>query len=175
MTMAPRIPLVEPGTRPALADTEARILAERGRISLLYQALLNSPPIAAGWERMLTAVRNQTGVPADLRELIILRVAVLNRASFEFHAHVPHAQRAGVPDATIDAVRETPLAAVFTDRERRVLQLTDAMTRDIEVPDALMAELQAEWDAQGLLELVATVAAYNMVSRLLVALRIEHG
>lgn len=173
--MAPRIPLVQPGTRAELADTEARILAERGRISLLYQALLNSPPIAAGWERMLTAVRNQTGVPADLRELVILRVAVLNRASFEFHAHVPHAQQAGVPDATIEAVRQMPLADVFSPRERLVLELTDAMTRDIEVPDALMARLQAEWDAQGVLELVATVAAYNMVSRLLVALKIEHG
>ncbi|WP_046112534.1 carboxymuconolactone decarboxylase family protein [Aquincola tertiaricarbonis] len=173
MTM-PRIPLVEPGTRPELAETEARILAERGRISLLYQALLNSPPIAAGWERMLTAVRNQTGLPADLRELIILRVAVLNRASFEFHAHVPHARQAGVPEAAIEAVRQQPLAEVFGPRERLVLELTDAMTRDIEVPAALMARLQAEWDAQGVLELVATVAAYNMVSRLLVALDITH-
>ncbi|MCR5867872.1 MAG: carboxymuconolactone decarboxylase family protein [Aquincola tertiaricarbonis] len=173
MTM-PRIPLVEPGTRPELAETEARILAERGRISLLYQALLNSPPIAAGWERMLTAVRNQTGLPADLRELIILRVAVLNRASFEFHAHVPHARQAGVPEATIEAVRQQPLAELFGPRERLVLELTDAMTRDIEVPAALMARLQAEWDAQGVLELVATVAAYNMVSRLLVALDITH-
>lgn len=173
MTM-PRIPLVEPGTRPELAETEARILAERGRISLLYQALLNSPPIAAGWERMLTAVRNQTGLPADLRELIILRVAVLNRASFEFHAHVPHARQAGVPEAAIEAVRQQPLAELFGPRERLVLELTDAMTRDIEVPAALMARLQAEWDAQGVLELVATVAAYNMVSRLLVALDITH-
>lgn len=173
MTM-PRIPLVEPGTRPELAETEARILAERGRISLLYQALLNSPPIAAGWERMLTAVRNQTGLPADLRELIILRVAVLNRASFEFHAHVPHARQAGVPEAAIEALRQQPLAEVFGPRERLVLELTDAMTRDIEVPAALMARLQAEWDAQGVLELVATVAAYNMVSRLLVALDITH-
>lgn len=173
MTM-PRIPLVEPGTRPELAETEARILAERGRISLLYQALLNSPPIAAGWERMLTAVRNQTGLPADLRELIILRVAVLNRASFEFHAHVPHARQAGVPEAAIEALRQQPLAELFGPRERLVLELTDAMTRDIEVPAALMARLQAEWDAQGVLELVATVAAYNMVSRLLVALDITH-
>ena len=84
-----RVGLVTPGTRPALADVEASILAERGRVSLLYQVLLNSAPIARGWERMLTAVRNQTGVPAALRELIILRVAVLNGAPFEFEAHAP--------------------------------------------------------------------------------------
>ena len=91
-----RVPLVTPGTRPDLAPLELRIRAERGRISLLYQVLLNSAPIAAGWEQMLTAVRNRTDLAADLRELAILRVAVLNGASFEFDAHVPHAERAGV-------------------------------------------------------------------------------
>ena len=93
-----------------LLGVEARILAERGRISPLYQVLLNSPPIADGWERLLTAVRNRTAIPADLRELMILRVAVLNRASFEFDAHVPHAQRAGVGDDKIAALRQAGIA-----------------------------------------------------------------
>lgn len=169
-----RVPLVQPGTRPELAEVEARIMAERGRVSLLYQVLLNSGPIASGWERMLTAVRNQSGVPADLRELMILRVAVLNGASFEYEAHVPHAQKAGVSAEKIRAVRDEALPEVFAPLERLVLELTDAMTRDVVVPDALMARVQQHFDAKGVVELVATVAAYNMVSRLLVALNIEH-
>lgn len=171
---APRVPLVEPGTRPELAEIEARILAERGRVSLLYQVLLNSAPIAAGWERLLTAVRNQSSVPGDLRELIILRVAVLNRAAFEFEAHAPIALREGVAADKIEALRAPVLGAIFDERERRVLALTDAMTREVEVPEALMAQLGEAFDARGLVELVATVAAYNMVSRLLVALRVSH-
>lgn len=170
----PRVPPVEPGTRPELAEIESRILGERGRISLLYQVLLNSAPIAAGWERMLTAVRNQTSVPADLRELIILRVAVLNRAAFEFDAHAPIAARAGVGADKIAAVRERDIGDVFNERESLVLHLTDAMTRDVEVPDALMDRVAATCDAKSLVELVATVAAYNMVSRFLVALRVAH-
>ena len=169
-----RVPLVQPGTLPELAEIEARILAERGRVSLLYQVLLNSAPIASGWERLLTAVRNQTGIPADLRELMILRVAVLNRAAFEFDAHVPHAERAGVSGAKIAALREVVLPDLFAPDERLVLDLADAMTRDIDVPDALMARLQRRFDARGVVETVATVAAYNMVSRLLVALKVEH-
>jgi 4-carboxymuconolactone decarboxylase len=169
----PRVALVEPGTRPELAETEARILAERGRVSLLYQVLLNSAPIASGWERLLTAVRNQTGVPADLRELTILRVAVLNGARFEFDAHVPHARKAGVSAAKIEALREADLAAAgFDERERLALDLADAMTREVVVPDALFARLRAAFDDRGVVEMVATVAAYNMVSRLLVALDI---
>ena len=170
----PRVPLVQPGTRSELAEVEGRILAERGRVSLLYQALLNSGPIASGWERMLTAVRNQTSVPGDLRELIILRVAVLNRAAFEFDAHAPIAEREGVSAAKIQAVKDAVPGGAFDARERHVLALTDAMTRDVQVPDALMTELQAQYDPCQLVELVATVAAYNMVSRFLVALNLGH-
>ena len=170
----PLVPLVRPGTCPELVEIERRILAERGRVSLLYQVLLNSGPIASGWERLLTAVRNQTSVPGDLRELIILRVAVLNRAAFEFDAHAPIAAREGVSPAKIQAVQDVVIKDVFNPQERRVLALTDAMTRDVEVPGALMAELQMQYDAKQLVELVATVAAYNMVSRFLVALNIGH-
>ena len=169
-----RVPLVQPGTRPELAEVEGRIMAERGRVSLLYQVLLNSGPIASGWERMLTAVRNESGVPADLRELIILRVAVLNGAPFEFDAHVPHAQKAGVHDEKIAAVRSESLADVFAPLERLVLELADAMTRQVAVPSELMDRVQQHFDAKGTVEVVATVAAYNMVSRLLVALNVEH-
>ncbi|XAH22762.1 carboxymuconolactone decarboxylase family protein [Xylophilus sp. GW821-FHT01B05] len=169
-----RVPLVAPGTCPELADVEARILAERGRISLLYQVLLNSPSIAAGWESMLTAVRNRTGLPADLREMIILRVAVLNEAAFEFEAHVPHALKAGFSQEKIDALRAPAPGAVFTEEERLLLELTDRMTRDVKVPGELMDQVNARHDAQGTVEVVATIAAYNMVSRFLVALNISH-
>ena len=172
--MTIRVPLVEPGTRPELAEIETSILAQRGRISDLYRVLLNSGPLAAGWEAMLTAVRNKSSVPADLRELMILRVAVVNRAPYEFDAHVPHAQKAGVSDAKIAAVRETVIGSVFTESEAMVLELADTMTRNIDVPEALMDRLKAKLDARGVVETVATVAAYNMVSRFLVALQIGH-
>lgn len=151
-------------------------MAERGRISPLYQALLNSPPIAHGWEQMLSAVRNRNSLTPAVRELVILRVAVLNRAPYEFDAHVPHALAAGVSSAVIDAMRHIPLPAdaPLSAVERVALRLTDAMTRDIDVPEALYAEVRQHFNAQGQIDLVATVAAYNMVSRFLVALQIGH-
>jgi alkylhydroperoxidase family enzyme len=164
---------VTPGSRPELAALEAQIAAERGRISPLYQVLLNSQPIAAGWEAMLTAVRNKSSLPADLREIVILRVAVLNRAPYEFEAHIPHAQKAGVPDVKIQAIRQ-PQPEGFAPLERLVLELTDAMTREVQVPDTLMARVKTAFDDTQLVELVATVAAYNMVSRFLEALEIGH-
>ena len=174
MSAPPRIPPIEPGTRPELAEIEAKILAERGRVSLLYQVLLNSPVIAQGWEGLLTAVRNKSSLPADLREMVILRVAILNRAPYEFDAHVPHAQKAGVADDKIAALREAKIGAMFTEQERTVLRLTEVMTRDIDVPDALFAAVKKHFDEQAMIDLLVTIAAYNMVSRFLVATQIGH-
>jgi len=171
-----RIAPIAPGSRPELAEQEQRIRAERGRISPLYQVLLNSPPIAHGWEQLLSAVRNRNSIPADVRELVILRVAVLNRAAYEFDAHVPHALAAGVTQQAVDAMRSVPLrgAAPLTRQQYAAVHLADAMTRDIEVGEDVYAEVRSIFSTQGQLDLVATVAAYNMVSRLLVALQIGH-
>lgn len=171
---ATRVPRVIPGTRPELAQIEQAIAAERGEITLLYEILLNSAPLAEGWEKLLTAVRNRSSLPPDAREMVILRVAVLNRAPFELEAHLPYAEKAGVSRAKIDAIRRGELDQEFTPLERAVLTLTDTMTRDVQVPDAVFAPLRVHFDDRSLVELVATVAAYNMVSRFLEALRIGH-
>ena len=167
-----RVPLVTVGTDPGLADLERRIDAARGRISPLYRALLNSAPIAEGWEALLTAVRAKTSLRADLRELVILRVAVLNRAPYEFEAHLPHASKAGLAESKIEAVKVSAMSPSYDELERLVLAYTDAMTRHIDVPDDLFSRLAQRLDAKTIVELTATIAAYNMVSRFLVALRI---
>lgn len=174
---ASRIEPVVPGTRPELAVLEARIAAARGRISPLYQVLLNSPAVVEGWEAMLTAIRQKTSLPPRLRELIILRVATLNNAPYEFEAHVPHALAGGMPQSVIDVLRANPApdeVQGLQAGEAEVLALTDAMTRDIEVPDAVFGPLRERYDDAQLVELAATVGAYNMVSRFLVALRVGH-
>lgn len=163
---------VAPGTRPELAELEARIKGARGRISPLYSVLLNSPLLAGGWEQFFTVIRQKTSVPARLRELVILRIAVLNGADYEFEAHVPHAVAAGMTREQVGelkANRSESLQGI----ERLVLQYTDAITRDLAVPDALYAQLDKAFEVKTLVELTATIAAYNMVSRFLVAMRIH--
>jgi AhpD family alkylhydroperoxidase len=164
MSTGPRIPLVEPGTRPELASIERSIVAERGRISALYQALLNSAPLAEGWEKLLTAIRNRNSLPPDLRELAILRVAVLNRAPFEFEAHLPVARKAGVSEEKITAIELPQIGEPFNALERKVLALTDAMTRDVQVTDALFEPISSHFDHRAVTELVATIAASHGVA-----------
>jgi AhpD family alkylhydroperoxidase len=179
-----RIPPIEPGTRPELAEHEARITAERGRVSHLYQVLLNSPPIAHGWEQMLSAVRNRSSLSGDVRELIILRVAALNDALYEFNAHAPIALKEGVSQAAIDHVKAMPFDShhsaieaaqhLYTPIQIAALKMTDTMTREIKVPDALFDSINGFFNDQQKVDLAATVGAYNMVSRFLEALHVGH-
>ncbi|MCC7346135.1 MAG: carboxymuconolactone decarboxylase family protein [Variibacter sp.] len=169
----PRVAPIVPGTRPELAALERAIAAARGDVMQLYQVLLNSAPLAEGWEKLLTAIRSKSAVPPRLRELVILRVATLNRAPYEFAAHLRHARAAGLADAAIEALRSGE-AYDFEPEAREVLALTDAMTRDVQVPDAVMAPILARYEPRVVVELVATVAAYNMVSRFLEALGVGH-
>jgi len=48
------------------------------------------------------------------------------------------------------------------------------MTQDIQVPDTVFDQVRPYFNDQEILELVATISAYNMVSRLLNALHIGH-
>ena len=174
MTSATRLAPIQPGTCPELAELEATIIRKRGKITPLYQHLLNSPEMAKGWEEFLSAIRQRNSLPADLRELIILRVAVLNHAPYEFEAHISHAQDAGVSDIKIQAVKEPTISSLFTAHEQLVLSLADTMTQTIHVPDALFAQIAQHYAGKELLDLCITIGAYNMVSRVLVALHIGH-
>jgi alkylhydroperoxidase family enzyme len=153
----------------------ARIARERGgKVLNLYRMLLHSPPVAQGWLEFLSAVRRRADLPGRYRELAILRVAVLNGASYEFAVHTPFALEEGITQAVIDALRADPLPASLEDADRAVLAYTDAMTRTIRVPADVFAKLRGHLSERHIVELTATVAAYNCVSRFLEALCIDH-
>lgn len=153
-----------------LAD---RIVAERGDILHLYQMLMHSAPVAEGWLNYLTAIRQKTSLTGALRELIIIRVALLNNAPYEADQHAPIALQEGVSQAKLDALSEWRSCALFDAQEQAVLAYTDAMTRQIQVPDAVFAAVNALYAPQQMVEITATVAAYNMVSRFLEAFQIH--
>src|SRR3970040_1226369 len=84
-----RIPYAEENQNEDVAALAAQIRKERGKLHNLYRMLLNSPPVARGWLNLLTAVRQQCKLPARYRELVILRIALINGADYEYKSHVP--------------------------------------------------------------------------------------
>jgi alkylhydroperoxidase family enzyme len=160
-------------THPAAAPLVQRIVAERGSVLHLYQMLLHSPPLAEGWLNYLTAVRQKLSIGGALREMVIMRVAVLNGAPYEAFQHAPIALKEGMTQAQLDALEHWQDSPLFSDTERAVLRLTDAMTRDIHFAPEIMEAVRAALGERGAVEVAATIAAYNMVSRFLEALQIH--
>ena len=169
MARLPYADLGAPERRPLVE----RIVAERGSVLHLYQMLLHSPPLAEGWLGYFTAVRQRLTLRGDLREMVIMRVAILNGAPYEADQHAPIALKEGLTQAQLDSLSDWPSASHYSELQRAVLQLTDTMTRDVHVPPEVMARVRGHLGDREVVELVATIAGYNMVSRFLEALNIH--
>ncbi len=157
---------------PQIAPLADRIKNERGKVLNLYAMLLHSPPVAEGWLKLFTAIRQQGSLSGRLRELVILRIAVINKAEYEFSQHVPFALKEGITEAQLDALRDGRIDP-FSDLEQGVLAYADSMTREVHVPDAVFDAVRPHFNERELVELTATIAGYNLVSRFLEALLID--
>ncbi|KAH8901012.1 hypothetical protein GQ53DRAFT_814501 [Thozetella sp. PMI_491] len=179
-----RIPYV-PNPPPAANEEEAgviaRVQARRAPRPLqpLDLALLHSVPVADGWNSFIGAIRTRTTLGDDVRELAISRIAIVNRAWYEWGHHAPLAVKGGVPEPALEVVkRSEPLgfgdadAAQFGEKQWAALVYADEMTRNVEVKDDTFAKLKALFTDKEVVELTATIAAYNCVSRFLVALNV---
>jgi len=160
--------------RPEIAPVAGRIQAERGKLLNLYRMLLHSPPVADGWRAYLTAIRGQCALPGRTRELVILRIAVINGAGYEFAAHVPFALKAGLTQAQIDSLKAGQELNGLTEADRAAIAYAEAMTRTVRVPDGVFAAVRKHFGDREVVELTATIGAYNMVSRFLEALQVDH-
>ena len=116
----PRVPLIDEEGHPELAGLIATIKSERGgKLLHLYRALLNSPPLAEGWLKLFTAIRQKAKISGRYRELATLQVALLNGAEYEYRAHVPFALADGVSQEQIDALPGWQVSKSFDDRDRK--------------------------------------------------------
>jgi alkylhydroperoxidase family enzyme len=103
-------------------------------------------------------------------------VALINEAWYEWTHHAPILLEAGgFTEEMLQVVRRldhAPGKGSLSERQWVALRYADAMTKDVKVDDALFDELKsvAGFTEKEIVELTATVAAYNCVSRFLVAL-----
>ena len=169
MAQLPYTNLVSPAFEPLVE----RIVAERGSLLHLYQMLLHSPLLTEGWLTVFTNLRQRLGLPGALSELVIMRVALLNRAPYEAEQHAPIALKEGLNRSKLDTLADWEHSDAFDARQRAALALTDTMTREVQVPPPVLDEVRRHLDDREVVELVATIAAYNMVSRVLEALQIH--
>ncbi len=136
--------------------------------------LLNSPQLAEAWLHLFTVIRQQCELPAQYRELVIMAIAVINGADYEYRHHAPIALAAGLTQAQIDELPGWRQSILFDAGQRAVLDYAECMTRDVQVPDAVFEAVTRYLDSRTIVELTATIAGYNLVSRFLEALKVDH-
>jgi alkylhydroperoxidase family enzyme len=160
---------------PDYAPLAERVRRERaGWVGNIHKLIMYSPPVFEGYMHFLTAIRQQAALDGRYRELAILMVAVINGADYEFNAHVPFAVKAGVPQAHLDALKRGEKAPGLSPADLAVLNYAEAMTKTIRVPDEVFAAVRKHFAERELVELSLTVGCYNMVSRFLEAMQVDH-
>jgi alcohol dehydrogenase class IV/alkylhydroperoxidase family enzyme len=182
LLLTPRVSyLSDDGFHAQDPEAAAKIVARRqGQLLNLDRVLMHSPAVAQGWNAMFGSLRSGLRlVDGRLRELVILRVAVLNRAYYEYFQHYPVLLAEGGTAAEAEALgdwRGEAAREMFGERDRAVLAYVDEMTRHVQVQqataDALRAVLPVENAESFAVELTALCAGYNMVSRFLEALQL---
>jgi 4-carboxymuconolactone decarboxylase len=170
-----RVSYVDDKTNPELADLVGRIRgARRGNLINIYRLLLHSPALAESWLGHNNAVRWRTELDGRLREIVIIRVAYLNGATYVIKQHVPElalGEALTIPEC--DALADWQTSAFFEPRERAALAYADAMTRDIAVPDDVFDPIRRHFNERQIVELTVLIGTYNMQTRVFRALNID--
>jgi len=170
-----RISSIDDKDHPELAELAGRIRgARRGNLINIYRLLLHSPALAESWFINNNAVRWNTELDGRLRELVILRIANLNGATYVIKQHVPELAFAeGLSQAECDALADWRGFGRFNAREQAALAYADAMTLKIAVPDTVFDGLKPHFSERQIVELTVLIGTYNMQTRVLCALQID--
>lgn len=163
---------------PDVNSPEAQQLVEQirqargGRFPHLFHMQMYNPAILDGWLRLGSAVRFKSSLDDATRELAICLVARTTGAEYEWRAHRRIALEQGFSEVALDTILDWR-SNQFDARQRAVLQLAEELTRNVSVDDSTFEAVRQHLNARQLVELVTTVAYYNMVSRFLVGLQID--
>ncbi len=156
---------------PLEGDVAERVLGLGARQVNLYRSLAHTPDLLEAWIDWAWALREKCTTPRALRELMILRTAVVMQSRYEWHQHVAMAEQAGVGEDKVLAVAAWQTSDLFDAAERAALMLTDAMLTG-SVPDAVHDEVARHFTESERVELVLTAGFYAMVPRVLDACRV---
>lgn len=110
--------------------------------------------------------------PRD-RELVVLRVAWLWQAPYEWGEHVKLAKAAGITSDEIERVTEGSTAAAWSEHDAALLRATEELKRDAMISDATWATLAERLDEKQLFELPVLVGQFTNVAFFQNALRLR--
>lgn len=146
------------------------IASTRGVVRGPFPALFHSPEIAARTEHLGAYIRFQSTLDTKVVELTALAAARELECKHEWGAHIEHAQKAGIPVATIRAIHQRRGPEHYSSEDAQVISFVHELLRTHRVSEPTFQALYARLGERGLVELTATIGYYAMLACTLNAL-----
>jgi uncharacterized peroxidase-related enzyme len=171
---AARIPMLERDqVSPEIANLYDALLATRGVVPNMFKTLAHIPPVATGFAAFLKALLSDGTLPGWFKELVAIRVGFLNRCEYCVSAHTLSARQKGAPEEKVRAVTANVESGPYSEAERLAFRCAGILHVSPQgVDDAFFAELRRFYTEPQLVELFATIGAFEMFPRLIDGLRI---
>lgn len=117
------------------------------------------------------------GLAVREQELVILRMAVLYRSEYVWKHHVKVGREFGVNDEELDALRKGSYAAFSSERERALLELTDAFMNDRYLRPELWNRTRSVLVSRDFVDLISLVSQYVLfaLTNVCVQVQVEPG
>ncbi len=140
------------------------LLNAEGGMSGPFNAWLKSPVLGEAAQRVGEAVRFESALPPQLRELAILVVAAKWKAQYEWWAHEKIARREGLDEAVIESVKAETLPDFSNPTELVVYNFARELLNEHRVSDHLYNDAVELLGEAMVAELVILLGYYTLVS-----------
>lgn len=138
----------------------------RGNMGLVgpFAVYVRAPGVGNAAQALGAAVRFGTALEENVKEVAICTVGAHFHSKFEFAAHTELAKKAGVAANIIEALRTGEIPDFSDERERAAHEVAAQLLVNHRLSDELYAKAARILGETQLIELVATVGYYSLVS-----------
>lgn len=166
--MEPRIPPIsladaDPDTR-SLLERLSRLRGDDATVLNVFGTLAQHPTLLREWLGFATYTLTKSTLEPRVRELVVLRTGWRTGSQYEWGQHVVVARRVGITDTEVARVADGPDAPGWTAAEAAALRAADELHDRSTITDTTWAELDREFEAQQILDLVFLVGEYHLVA-----------
>jgi len=168
-----RVTLLErSAVTPEAAAIYDALLAQRGVVPNMFKVLAHSPDIAKGVAGFLKSLLGDGALSGWYKELVAVRISILNESEYAIRAHAASAKKKGASDEQIAGVKDFA-SGPYSEKEKMGFRLADRLHRGAAaIDDAFYGELRQLFSEGEVIELFLTAAAFEMFPRFIDGLRI---
>ena len=138
----------------------------------IFRVMGNNPVVWRSYLRMGNGLWTACGLDVRTRELVILRVAILQHSAYEWHQHVRIGRRAGLRDEEIIGLHHWRTSTLYTDAERALLAYIDALAASDHPPAEAHAGLAQHYPPSTVVGINLLAGYYVMTAKFLGAMEV---